>query len=170
MVHPSFTWLPSLPCFWETASWAQSEANCCSPLAGSSRRRLSGGCKMFIPVGKSPVDSKPSIPSLHQLVPRDPHSRGPGNFFVVGCPMWGPDVPHGCSWKLQLRGDCWPLGIISWKTHSFSYSRDWRFVSLLYGELHLLGYIVEHILGPVIAPLLLDKSYHSFPCTYTPSS
>lgn len=36
-----------LGCLWETASWALSWENRCSPLAGSSRRRMSGECRRF---------------------------------------------------------------------------------------------------------------------------
>lgn len=84
--------------------------------------------QMFIPVCKSPVNSKLSIPSLHQFVPRDPQSRGPGNFLAVSAELFGCWLssvvarhPHGSWWKLQSRGDCWPLWMISWKTLSFSF-------------------------------------------------
>lgn len=35
------------------------------------------------------------------------------------------------------------------KVFLWSYSRDWKFVSWLYGELHRLGYVVEHLSGAV---------------------
>lgn len=106
MVDNSFTWLPSWPCFWETASWALSEENCCSPLVGSSRRRMSEECKCSWLYASRQLIPSYAVPASISLFLQSPRAEAPE---LLGC-LCRSGCPEGQAFHIGASEKC----VTSW--------------------------------------------------------